>query len=161
MSKVSNQLRAAYFDVSDYPNMPAANALPVVSPLPINSPTPVNYVVFYRVAKGGLASIPATCPTGASNFGAPCPPFELVTIQMSATTPGELDEIITPQPGGVPSSPMPMAQNVTGFAVSPISESQQGGQYNISITVTQPSGHCVAGGCSFTLDNVVYVGGQE
>jgi|GEM_PF-2200539 len=156
MAKVSGQMRGAYFDETDYPTAAPAQQLAVVSPIPVPSASPTGLVVFYRVSKGGLATIPVTCATGA-NQGAPCPPFELVTIQMSTTNPGELDEIVTAQPAGSPSSPTPIGQNVTNFGVTGISKNE----FDVTLTVTQPSSRCVSDACSFTLNNVIYVGGQE
>jgi prepilin-type N-terminal cleavage/methylation domain-containing protein len=150
MAKVSKDMRSGYFDYKDYP---AATPYPILSPLPGAS---AGYVAFYHVSKGGLGSIPGTCTT-SPNIGIPCPPFELVTIQMSPTTPGELDEITIPQPGGIPSSPMPLAQHVSVFTVFALSSAE----YDVKITVAQPSGHCVANACTFTLDNILYVGGQK
>lgn len=164
MGRVSTQMRSAYFDWTDFPTQPPISALPVVSPTPGvgATATPANFVAFYRVSKDELASIPGVCPAGAANAGAPCPKYDLVTIQPSTTKPGELDEIVTQMPSGVPSSPMPIGQHVSAFEVTPISESSdKGGQYEIRVTVTQPSGQCAGNACSFTLDNIVYVGGQQ
>lgn len=157
MARVSGHMRTAYFDVTDFPTMPAVKAVPVVSPVPLSSPT--SSVTFYRVSKGGLATPVPVCSPGTPNQGSPCPPFELVTIALSTSNPGELDEMIAPQGAGAgaPSSPMPIGNNVTNFGVTALSNKQ----YNVTITVSEPSGHCVANACSFTLDNVIYVGGQE
>lgn len=158
MAKVSTQLRAAYFDWTDFPTAQPKNALPVVSPTPavVGTATPASFVVFYRVSKNELQSIPATCA------GAPCPKYDLVQIYQSTTNPGELDEVVTQMPSGVPSSPMPIGQHVTSFDVTPIAEtSDKGGQYEIKVTITQPSGHCTGNACTFTLDNIIYVGAQE
>src|ERR1700736_2279662 len=159
MAKVSTQMRSAYFDWTDYPTQLAINALPVISPTPgvLATATPANFVAFYRVSKNELSVIPPVCTPPASNAGAPCPKFDLVTIQMSTTKPGELDEIVTQMPSGVPSSPMPIGQHVTAFDVTPIAESSdKGGQYEVRVTVTQPSGQCVGNACTFTLDNIIY-----
>lgn len=155
MGKVTTHMRTAFFDVTDaVPGSPR----PVASPYQTSAP----YVTFYRVAKGGLGGPIPPCPAGGiHNGGEPCPPYELVTIQMNALNPGELDEIITSMPGGNAQPPIILGRNVTSFIVtSPTTSSTQ---YNIDLTVSVPSGHC--GGptksCSFTLDNVVYVGGSE
>lgn len=154
MSKVETHMRTAYFDYVDY-NGPTASPNPVISPLPGSAAT--DFVIFYRVHAGALATTPPTaCPAGPL-VGAPCPPFDQVTIQFSPNTPGELDEDITEVSTGNVEPPIVLGTNVSSFQVTGISPSQ----YQLTLTVSQPSGHCVNNQCSFTLSDVVYVGGQE
>jgi type II secretory pathway pseudopilin PulG len=150
MARVSTRMRTSFYDVTD--NIPGP--LPVVSPVATSAP----YVTFYRVRPGGLQGpIPLCTPGNAHSGGEPCPPFELVTIQMNPIKPGELDEIITPQPGGTAGLPNILGRNVTSFTVT----AQSSTQYNVEVRVSIPSSHCSgpARTCTFTLDNVVYIGG--
>jgi prepilin-type N-terminal cleavage/methylation domain-containing protein len=158
MQKIDTHLRVAYYDYVDNPTPKTVE--PVVSPLPQSSATPVPYVVFYRVAAGGLANTtPQFCPAGTPIAGAPCPPFELVTIQLNPLNPGELDELITELPTMLQEPPIVLGSNVTNFGVTAISLDE----YNVSLTVTQPSSpnHCANNSCSFTLDDNVFVGGGQ
>lgn len=158
MSKVETHLRVAYYDYVDNPPgspVPVASPLP---PLPGASPMPTPFVTFYRVSAGGLvgSGTPTLCTVqGVSNV--PCPPFELVTIQINPLKLGELDELITPVKSGVQEAPIVLGTNVSSFNILPVSTSR----YDVSLTVTEPSSHCVNDQCSFTLNDVVYVGGQE
>ena len=155
MAKVTSHMRTSFFDYTDFPAQPTA--LPVVSPTPTAS---AGYVTFYRVSKGSLAGPIPTCTAGpGQNAGAPCPSFELVTIQMNPLKPGELDEIITPMPSGVAQPPIVLGRNVSAFTVT----AQSATQYNVALTVSIPSSHCAGAvrSCSFTLDSVVYIGGLQ
>jgi prepilin-type N-terminal cleavage/methylation domain-containing protein len=158
MQKIETHMRVAYYD---YVDMPPGSPIPVVSPLPQGSATPAPYVVFYRVSAGGLANTtPRQCGPGVGNSaltGAPCPPFELVTIQLNPLNPGELDELITDLPSMVQEPPIVLGTNVTSFGVTAISYDE----YNVSLTVTQPSSpnYCANQNCSFTIDDNIYVGG--
>lgn len=157
MSKVETHMRVAYYDYVNDPTPTTPE--PVASPLPPApgvSPTPVPYVTFYRVSAGGLSGAPATCGIQGTN-GVPCPPFELVTIQRNPLNLEELDELITPYLTGVQEPPIVLGTNVTNFAVTPASFNR----YDISLTVTEPSTHCASNNCSFTLNDSVYVGGQQ
>jgi prepilin-type N-terminal cleavage/methylation domain-containing protein len=155
MSKIGSQVRSSYWDYVDYPPFQDTG---VASPQP--GTTTVPYIAFYRVTPGSLVSMPNPCTSPGVNFGAPCPPFELVTIELSATTPGELDEIITPQPNGPPSSPMPIAYNVSDFEVTSVSSAGFTNKYDIRLQVSQPSTHCTSNSCTYTLDNVIFAGGN-
>ncbi len=155
MSKVDTQMRSAYFDWTDFP-LPSASPYAVVSPQPVPSAT-ADYVAFYRVSQGGMTVPVPTASPGAVNAGAPTPPYDLVTIEMSATKPGELDEVISPPLGGPPSSPIPLGQNVSAFVVTAVPPNR----YDVQLTVSQPSGQCANNACSFTLNDTVYVGGQQ
>jgi prepilin-type N-terminal cleavage/methylation domain-containing protein len=156
MSKVETHMRNAYFDYSDF-GRPGAN--PVVSPAPASS---AGYVFFYRSIPGQLD------PTNMNLCaGEPCPLFESVLIQMNPSVPGELDEIDTPQPNGTPSKPEVLGTNVSNFTVTGEQLGTQSFQYSVALTVSEPSGHCTfdqntnQNACTFTLNDVVYVGGQE
>jgi prepilin-type N-terminal cleavage/methylation domain-containing protein len=159
MQKIDTHLRVAYYDYVDNPNPLVAE--PIVSPTPMPvSATPVPYVVFYRVKAGGLANTtPILCPKGYPIAGAPCPPFELVTIQLNPLNPGELDELITELPTMLQEPPIVLGTNVTNFGVTAVSTDE----YNITLTVTQPSSpnHCVDNSCSFTIDDNVFVRGGQ
>lgn len=148
MSKVETHLRNAYFDYSDYglTQSPA----PVISPVPVSS---AGYVLFYRTVPGQLSKTTPTCPSSNE----PCPQFESVLIQINPKVPGELDEIVTPQPSGPAQPATVLGTNVTGFTVT--AEDQD--RYDVSLTVSEPSGHCVNDVCSFTLNDIVYVGGTQ
>jgi hypothetical protein len=73
-----------------------------------------------------------------------------------------LDEIITPEPGGTAEPVNILGTNVSAFTVTALDE-----RYDINLTVTEPSGNCVfdaslgKNACSFTLNDVVYVGGTQ
>lgn len=160
MSKVETHLRTAYYD---YVDAPAGSPNPVVAPVPGPS-TPSTFVTFYRVQPGQMPNPAPTCP-GSSLKGAPCPPFELVTIQLNPLTPTELDEIVTLEPSGKVEPTTILGNNVSNFGVTAVEDSSgvgvPGGEYDIALTVTEPSNHCVNDQCSFTLNDVVYLGGQQ
>src|SRR5579872_274965 len=144
MSKVSNEMRLAFPDTTDNLALPA-----VVQPAATAGPV----ADFFKVHQGSLGQPIPVCPALSLNPGAPCPPYDEVVIQINPKVPGELDEIITPVKGKTLPA-IVLARNVTGFSVTP-----SGTQYDVEITVTAPSSHCVSNGCSFTLDNAIYVGG--
>ncbi len=151
MAKIETHMRSAYFDYTDFTGSPA----PVISPIPGAS---AGYVLFYRSAPGQLSPAMNTCSDGA-----PCPQFETVLIQMNPKVSGELDEIITPQPGGAALPATVLGTNVSSFTVS----GQGTNRYDIALTVSEPSGHCThdpntgRDACTFSLNDVVYVGGSE
>jgi len=155
MSKVETHLRTAYFDYTDFPSATATPA--VASPLPASSATPAAFVTFYRVTPGSMATTPPTCAPSSPLKGALCPPFDLVTIQINPLIPGELDEIVTQLPSGVVEPTIVLGTNVSNFGVTPVSSNR----YDLSLTVTEPSTHCSGDACSFTLNDIVYVGGQD
>jgi prepilin-type N-terminal cleavage/methylation domain-containing protein len=151
MSKISTQMRTGYWDYIDFPN-PSPTPYPVVSPLPNTTTLP--YVAFYRAVPGDLSAGMPVLGNGAPNTT-----FELVTFQMNALQPGELDEVTTVQPNGVASTPMPIAQDVSDFEVT--ADPTIFGKYDVRITVSIPSSHCTSNNCTFTLDSVVYAGGTQ
>jgi prepilin-type N-terminal cleavage/methylation domain-containing protein len=159
MSKIDTQMRSAYFDWTDFP-LPSGSPLAVVSPQPAPSAS-ADYIAFYRVSAGGMPVPVPTASPGTINAGAPAPPYDLVTIQMSTTKPGELDEIISPPLGGPPSSPIPLGQNVSAFVVTFVNTTVSGSRYDVQLTVSEPSGQCVNNACAYTLNDTVYIGGQQ
>ena len=116
------------------------------------------------VSAGGLVGTPTLCPSKYAIPGAPCPPFEQVTIQLDPLRPGVLEEIVAPMTlagPGPAEPPIVLGNNVTSFGVTPPSASSTN-RYDLALTVTiGPNSHCVNNLCSFTLNDSVYVGGQE
>jgi prepilin-type N-terminal cleavage/methylation domain-containing protein len=161
MAKVDAHLRAAYFDYPDFP--PGASPVPVISPVPAASATPLGYVTFYRVRANQLATTPPTCgPNQPYVQGAPCPLFDQVTIELNPRVPGELDEIVQPASGGGTTATTVLGTGVTNFSVTPMGGGSPNGYlYQVQLTVSKPSAHCVANQCSFTLSDLIYVGGQQ
>jgi type II secretory pathway pseudopilin PulG len=147
MSKVETHMRNAYFDYTDF----SVNGTPdpVISPVPGASS---GYVLFYRTVPGQLTPATTTCGNNE-----PCPQFESVLIEMNPLVPGELDEIDTPQPNGPSKPAIVLGTNVSNFTVT----GEANNRYDIAITVSEPSGHCVNQACSFQLNDVVYVGGTQ
>jgi len=152
MSKVETRLRSSYWDYTDFSGLNASPE-PVISPLPGSS---AGYLLFYRSSPGQLTTGLGPCGNPAFD-GAPCPQFETVLIQMNPSVPGELDEIITPQPSGTAEPVTVLGTNVTNFTVT----GQGVERYDVALTVSEPSGHCVNTACTFTLNDVVYVGGNQ
>jgi hypothetical protein len=160
MQKIDTHLRVAYYDYVDDPN--PGTPLPVISPIPAPTPSAAPYITFYRVASGGLSSTnPQQCKGSIgsggplANSGAPCPPFELVTIQLNPSVPGELDEIVTPLPGTTQNRPVVLGTDVTNFGVTALSSDE----FQITLTVSVPSWQCATNRCSFTLSHDVFVAG--
>ena len=147
MSKVETHMRNAYFDYTDF--SVSGTPDPVISPVPGSS---AGYVLFYRTVPGQLTPGTQTCGNNE-----PCPLFESVLIQMNPIVPGELDEIDTPQPGGPAQPTTVLGTNVSNFTVT----AEAADRYDVSITVSEPSGHCVNQACTFQLNDVVYVGGTQ
>src|SRR5579872_4308126 len=147
-AKVNKEMRLAAQDTTDNLAQPA-----IVQPGGATKPTPGPIAEFYRVQQGSLGQAIPICG-GTINPGAPCPPFDDVVIQIDPKVPGELDEIVTPVKTGIAETPIVLARNVTGFTVTP-----NGSQYDLAITITTPSTHCVSNGCSFTINTAVYSGG--
>ena len=87
-----------------------------------------------------------------------CPPFELVTIQLNPLNKTELDEVVTQLPSGIVEPTIVLGTNVTQFLVTPVSSNR----YDLTLTVSEGNNsHCVGNACSFTLNDIVYVGGQD
>lgn len=159
MTKVEHEMHAAFPDISDCPSFPDAKNCPsplgtlvVVQPAPKGTPGPV--AEFYRVRQGSLNVAIPKCPTTQR----PCPPYDLVTIQLNALVPGELDETVQPATGAGPSSTTVIGNNVSSFTVAP-DQLSGSSDYTIDLTVSIPSTHCTSNACDYTLNSVVYVGG--
>jgi prepilin-type N-terminal cleavage/methylation domain-containing protein len=148
LTGVSDEMRAAFPDLTDFPLGPP----PTVTQPAVNSTGPV--AQFYRVHQGSLGDPIPAC--AAPNNLAPCPPFDVVTIQIDPLKPGVLEKLAQPVAGGGPSVRTVLGTNVTQFAVT---SNGDGTRYSVDITVAAPSSHCRNNACTFTLDNVVYIGG--
>src|SRR5579864_3461494 len=100
MTKVTDEMHAAFPDVTDCPSFPDAKCgvpygqLVVVQPAPNSTPGPI--AQFYRVHQGALNSPVHQCADTR-----PCPPYDEVTILINPLVPGELDEIVAPALGGL------------------------------------------------------------